>query len=326
MSYPSAEPIGGAARLAHGVGVPVYPEPVVSIIMGRVSTEDGDRILETLAALEAQEEAPPYEVLIADRLGDHVSAAIAQRYPATILIPCASGTPLPEMRACGLHQAKGAYVAVTEDHCVPSPRWLKTIVDAFAAAPEDVVAVGGPIENGVHENSFDWATFLCEYAAWLPPLPPGASTALPGMNVAYRREAFRAIGGDRLAAGFWETTAHPEMLRNGGRFLVFDDMLMMHKKNFSLRLFARQRFIYSRYYASLRFERREIGHRALMCVASIALPALVLYRIGRATAQKKRTTEFVRASPWLALFALIWAAGEMVGYVAGSGGALAEIE
>ena len=56
-----------------------------------------------------------------------------------------------------------------------------------------------------------------------------------------------------LTSGFWETTVHPVLLQKGGRFLSFNELVMLHKKRFSWRLFAAQRFIYSRYYAGLRF-------------------------------------------------------------------------
>ena len=40
---------------------------VFSVLIGRVSTEDSRRIVETLDALRAQERSLPYEVIIADR-------------------------------------------------------------------------------------------------------------------------------------------------------------------------------------------------------------------------------------------------------------------
>ena len=298
----------------------------ISVIIGRVSTEDGKRILETLAALRAQENAPAHEVLIADRLSDAVTAAIRRDYSEVVLIPCAPGTPIPAMRTRALQQARGAYLAVTEDHCVPPRQWLAAIGEAFRNAPAGTVAVGGPIENGIHASSLDWATFLCEYSAWPPPLPSGRTTVLPGMNVAYRRDAIAAVGHEFLLTGFWETTAHPMLLARGGKLFLSDRMRIVHKKKFSFGLFARQRFLYSRYYAALRFEHRDPARRWLMCVASVALPPLVLVRIGRDALRKGLAPEFFRALPWLVVFATIWAAGEMVGYAAGAGDALARIE
>jgi hypothetical protein len=43
-------------------------------------------------------------------------------------------------------------------------------------------------------------------------------------------------------------------------------------------------------------------------------------------AKRRLRSELAAASPYLALFTIIWAAGEILGYLAGPGEALAEIE
>jgi hypothetical protein len=49
--------------------------PTFSVLIGRASTEDSARILETLDALRAQQEAPAHEVVIVDRLDDTTSSS-----------------------------------------------------------------------------------------------------------------------------------------------------------------------------------------------------------------------------------------------------------
>jgi len=67
--------------------------------------------------------------------------------------------------------------------------------------------------------------------------------------------------------------------------------------------------------------------RAAAAVMSVALPPLLLWRMRGNVARKNRLgDEFFRALPYLGLFTIIWAAGEIVGYIAGQGTALAEIE
>jgi hypothetical protein len=57
------------------------------------------------------------------------------------------------------------------------------------------------------------------------------------------------------------------------------------------------------------------------------LPALLLIRIGRNLMAKKRLiAQFARALPYLTVFVLIWALGELVGYVMGPGNALSRVE
>ncbi|MFZ5610035.1 MAG: glycosyltransferase [Pseudomonadota bacterium] len=301
--------------------------PLFSMIIGLVSTEDGERILETLDALRQQHGQRTYEVILADRRNDAVSERIAQAYPEARLIGCAAQTSLPVLRTLALDQARGTYVVVTEDHCVPAPDWLEALDEAFRGAPEDVVAVGGCVENGVTERGLDWATFLCEYAGALAPVAEGRTHALPGMNVAYRRAALAAFDRALLTKGFWETTLHPEMLRRGLRFHSTNKIVMNHCKRFSFKLFAVQRFLYSRYYAGIRFAPRQYPWRAIACLLSVLLPFVLFYRIAGHLRQKRRHYRaWLSALPTLIPFLIIWSIGEMAGYLLGPGDALARIE
>lgn len=298
-----------------------------SVLIGRVSTEDGSRILETLDALRQQVETPPYEVVLVDRLQDEISETIRTHYPEAMLIPCGPGVTLPEMRAMALDRASGEYVAVTEDHCVPTPDWLLQMRNAFTAAPPGTLAVGGCVENGVCDSALDWATFFCEYSSLIAPVPTGPATSLPGMNVAYRRSALLELDRAILLDGFWETTVHPILARDGTKLFSSDLIRILHKKKFSFGLFARQRFIYSRYYAGRRFQKGQIDRRAIAFCLSVILPALLLLRIAKGILAKHRLRqELISALPNLGVFVVIWAAGEMVGYALGAGDSLARIE
>jgi hypothetical protein len=304
-----------------------HPSTRFSILIGRVSTEDSGRVLELLDALRQQDGSPAYEVIVADRRLDRITDLIRDNYPEVRLLSCAAGTPLPELRARALEWSRGEYVVVTEDHCVPPRHWLTSMLEAFEAAPKGTVAVGGPVENGVSDSALDWATFLCEYSAFVGPIPSGPTRSLPGMNIAYRRPALVELGREVLTCGFWETTVHPIFTRKNLLLYQSNSIKIVHKKKFSLRLFVHQRFLYSRYYAGLRLFQSTPMARLLMSILTVGLPALLLLRIGRNLMAKKRLIrQFVRALPYLTVFVLIWALGELVGYVTGPGDALSRIE
>ncbi len=304
-----------------------HPSTRFSILIGRVSTEDSDRVLELLDALRQQEGSPAYEVIVADRRLDRITELIRGNYPEVRLLLCATETPLPELHARALGYARSEYIVVTEDHCVPPKQWLASMLEAFEAAPEGTVAVGGPVENGVGDAALDWATFLCEYSAFVAPVPNGPAPSLPGMNIAYRRSALVGLGREVLTCGFWETTVHPLFARKNLVLYQSNSIQIFHKKKFSLRLFVHQRFLYSRYYAGLRLSRSTPMARLLMSVLTLGLPALLLLRIARnLTAKKRLIPQFARALPYLTVFVLIWACGELVGYVMGPGDALSRIE
>ena len=298
----------------------------IAVVLGRVSTEDTDRVIETIEALDPAVSGEQCEIVIADRLHDALSERIPRDYPHVRLIGCPPEMALPEMRTLAFEASSAPIVAVTEDHCVPAPGWAKTISAAFAQGGPDLVAVGGSVVNGVHDTGLDWATYLCEYSFFSPPVAEGDSAILPGMNVAYRRSALESLPRDLLTSGFWETTVHPVLLERGGRFRSLNDLVMLHKKRFSWGLFASQRFIYSRYYAGLRFGDASLPKRAVASLASLALPPLLLVRAVQAARRKGHGREMLRACPHLLAFYCIWAVGESVGALRGPGNALAMIE
>lgn len=301
--------------------------PLFSVIIGMVSTEDSDRILETLSSLKNQTGDHTYEVIIADRRHDHIVEQIAKDYPQAQLISCDKNATLPELRTAALDRARGTYVLVTEDHCVPSSNLLDAFATTLASLDEQYIAVGGCVENGVDDTSLDWATFLCEYSVCLSPVPEGDTESLPGMNVAYRRDFLMALDRDMLTKGFWETTVHPEILRRGLKMYSSNAIVMYHCKKFSFQLFASQRFIYSRYFAGLRFNNDQLPQRLVATLLSFILPPLLLLRMTRNVTSKKRLLkEYIFALPYLFVFVIIWSFGEIVGYLAGQKDALAKIE
>ncbi len=298
-----------------------------SILIGRVSTEDSDRILETLTVLRKQKGENSYQVVIVDRLHDAITNRIEGDFPEARLIRCTIDATLPAMRAEALAAAKGNYVIVTEDHCVPSDDWLEQFRRAIDAAPENTIAVGGCVENGVSDTALDWATFFCEYSGALAPVAEGVADGVPGMNVAYRRTAFENVDEAILKKGFWETTLHPLLKQKGLKFFSSNAIVLNHCKKFSLGLFCRQRYVYSQYYAGIRFSRDATAKRLSAAIGTLALPPVLLWRMtGHIIRKNRLQKEFVRALPYLVLFSLIWAAGEIAGYLKGPGEALAEIE
>lgn len=301
--------------------------PQFSILIGLVSTEDSDRILEALESLRNQQGAHSYEVIIGDRRNDDISARLDSDYPEVQRIPSPPQTSLPELRTLALDKAKGTYIIVTEDHNVPSENWLDSMSQAFDEAPEGTVAVGGCVENGVYDTALDWATFFCEYSYFLESVDEGDTTVLPGMNVAYHHSIFKDLDRELLTSGFWETTVHPVLLEKGLKLYSTNKIRLYHCKKFSFGLFARQRYIYSRYYAGLRFPPGQLLKRLVACGATIILPPLLLYRsIKQIKAKNRLSSEFRSALPILLVFYIIWAYGEMAGYILGKGDALARIE
>jgi hypothetical protein len=300
--------------------------PTFSILIGRVSTEDGDRILETLDALRHQDCELTREVVVVDRLDDAISAAIRTRFPEVVLQLCPSRATLPEMRAQALAASHGRLILVTEDHCVPPLSWLRDFNTLHEEYPE-AAAIAGSVENGVTGRALDWATYLCEYAAFAPPIDEAPGAGLAGMNVLYQRSVLESCAPETLTRGFWETTVHPQLAEQGRLLVATNRVRILHCKKFSFRLFAAQRFAYSRYHAGIRFPREKRLMRWLAALATPVLPVLLTVRLVRAARRKASIARpTLAAIPYLFTFFGIWACGEIVGYLSGPGDSLQTIE
>jgi len=295
------------------------------VIVGSVN--GGPSIFRLLEALARQIGDVAFEVVIADRCSDGTAERIAKEWPEAILIRAARDTPLPELRTLALERSEGQIVFVTEDHTVPPVNWIDRLATALGNLPPEVAAVGGPVDNAECHSTIDWAVFLCEYHGFLPNRPAGEVDEVPGMNVAYRREALVRSRRDDLSRGFWESTVHPRLRAEGRCFQMLSDAVIDHRKSFSFGYAMRQRFQYSRHYAASRFRRAQWLRRGVYALLAFALPPALLLRISTSVwPRRSYRRAFVRALPAIAALTLAWALGEVTGYLLGPGDSLSEIE
>ena len=84
-----------------------------------------------LAALRAQRRAPPFEVVVAADPAikglDDVGAAFPE---ARIIVNPSYWTPC-HLAYFVIAQSTGQTILLTEDHCVPSPDWVRVMTDAL---------------------------------------------------------------------------------------------------------------------------------------------------------------------------------------------------
>jgi hypothetical protein len=278
-----------------------------------------------LGCLDAlmQQQAVQLEVVVIDRLGEDVRNAVRSQFPEVVVIPTAAETTIPEMRAIGFDRARGAAIAVIEDHVIVPPTWGRRLLDALT--DRDSV-VGGSIENAATGTVLDWAAFLCEYSACLPPLPAGEATWLPGNNVIYPRhlvDAYRSVIGE----GKWENRLHDAMRADGIKLLCRPDIVVGHKKHYTFGEYLSQRYLYARSYAGARVKGAPAARRLAFGAAAFVLPPLLFYRTVRQIVSKRRhRSQLIASLPLLAIFVTSWGAGEVIGYWFGAGNALSKVQ
>jgi hypothetical protein len=92
-------------------------------------------------------------------------------------------------------------------------------------------------------------------------------------------------------------------------------------------MFLAERFHYSRAYAGLRVRDAGTGARLRWAAMSFGLPALLVARLFRdVVARRRHLGWFVASLPLVLLFSVVWAYGELVGYLTGPGDSIVRVK
>ena len=294
--------------------------PMASVIVPSVS--GWTHLERCLQGLENQTERANSEILVANRLGDDIARRVRGQFPDTRLIECAPETSIPAMRRKAVEISRGKYIFLTEDHCIPRPDWIKRLMEVIEQGYD---AAGGSIAN---EAGMRWAgrvAFIFEYSGFVLPLEPRDTWALPGNNIAYRRDAIERAR-DAIAAETWEYFWHRSMEACGMKARMEPSVTMIHDLPIGAGQFMLQRYYYSRSFAAVRASTLSLPARALHLVATPVLPLLFLCRLGRnCMAKPSMRGEFLISLPLLAFYAFVAALGEAAGYLAGPGTSLGKV-
>ncbi len=293
---------------------------LISIVIAWVNSFE--LLVPVLDALQGQETAAD-EIIVATRHDVATQERLRRAYQEVTLLAAPARTTIPTLRSMGLKSARGAIVAVTEDHCVPSNDWVATIARRVRAG---CVVVGGPVENAWTERLRDWAAFLADYAAFIGPANDGPVRQLPSNNVAYRREVVPGLCAT-LDRGLWESFYYDQLAVRGVSLMCAPEMLVHHRRPFDFWYFVAQRYHYSRSFAGMRCQFLTRLGQLKHALGSVLLPPWLLMRGLRILAAKHRLVgRYLCCLPLITMYVSAGAVGEMVGYIAGGGLSLEKVE
>jgi glycosyltransferase involved in cell wall biosynthesis len=94
-------------------------------------------------------------------------------------------------RNLGIRNARGEWVAMTDDDCHPEPDWLEFLCDAMEAHPE-WAGCGGKI---IRRNDSSISRFIDDCGAMDHPTNDGAIAYLVTANAIYRKAVLDEVGG-----------------------------------------------------------------------------------------------------------------------------------
>jgi len=290
-------------------------EPEISIVLPvRHARETIER---TLEALLEQCRGRSTELLAVVGAEDATGEALRGRSGVRVLtLP--GNWSVPQLRGEGVRAARGRFIVITEDHCQYSPGWLDTMIEIHGQ--REVAAVGGPVENGRTGGVLDWAIYFSRYLGSMPPVGLGAVRTLPGNNACYRREALEQFAAGSQD-GFWEHEVNQELAASG--YVLWQDprLLVTHHKPYRFLPYLGLRYRHARCFGA-----REGGRFGRVLAAPLVPALLALRAVRTIRSKRRRAREFWLAFPALLLCYLIWFWGELVGRLAGPGGACSQTD
>lgn len=151
-------------------------------------------------------------------------------------------------RNTGAAQAKGEFLAFTDDDCEPAADWLQTLAQRFAATPD--FAIGGRTLNGLPNNPFSTASqMLIDYLYAYYNADPLQARFFASNNMALPSNRFNKVGGfdttfpraageDRELCDRW--------LNHGFQMIYAPEVLVRHSHSLTCRNFWKQHFNYGR--------------------------------------------------------------------------------
>jgi len=168
--------------------------PAISVIVATIEPWPG--VQACLDRLAPQAAAAGAELILADGTPDGSGvppAATRDRYRPLVTL-AAPGSSVFALRAKAAWRSAGSVLAFTEDHCHVGPDWVRRVVEAHRAHPQqDMVA--GPVTNGSSDGLVDWANFLMTFAEFLPPAPRRPLKRTPPLsNASFQRRVM--LGGE----------------------------------------------------------------------------------------------------------------------------------
>jgi hypothetical protein len=200
---------------------PVGERPPLSIVIP--TREDLDALEPVLAALEPQVDRTGAEVLIV--------GPIRLPAPEWARVIHEDDDDIFRLRALGLREARGAVVAIGEDHALPREDWCEAIVRAHAEHPESP-AVAGCMHNGTAATLGGRSNFLAFAAPFQPPMPALRARRPPPSSIVSLKAS--ALEASRGQPGHLEATLLPRLFEQGA--IAADDRIAIdHNQDHGVR-------------------------------------------------------------------------------------------
>lgn len=287
--------------------------PVLSVILpARLGFST---ILPALAAWDAQTAAAETEVVILCPDGRGPTAAEAAGLSDRHVVVMTGDRDLHGMRALGVARARGEFVVLAEDHCIPDPEFAAAV---RARLREGWDGVGPALRPGERSTAWALGSFLIGYGEWLEPVASGPTSILCGWNGTIRRSLLLGLG-DELADLMRLGCFLVRRLRErGARFFIDSAARMRHFDPVGGRRQVLIHWVIGQGFGGMRTRGWSVPTRWLFVLAA---PACAAAHWKRALVHYRRAGRAAGIAPAAvgaaAVLAAAWGAAEAVGSLCG---------
>lgn len=302
--------------------MPPAPEPILSVvIVTRDSVATIARLIEHLCAQTARD---AIEVVLVGPSKASLNGAeqLLQPFAFSQTLVYSGAFTRGRGTELGVRHARGALIALTEDHSYPDHDWAEHVIDALQGA---WAGVGASVRNANPGTAWSRVNHDLSYGRWSSRVPSGEIDDIPGFNSVFRRDALIALGASLEPLLDRITALHRTVREQGGRFAFNPSAALTHWSPSTRLPSVRAWFSIGRCFGDNRakHEQWSLPRRVMYAVAA---PLVVLMRLRshwramQVAGHDQRETLGYYVVLGLLLSAIGF--GESYGYVAGEGNAI----
>ena len=236
-------------------------QPLFSIIVPTYARPEQLALcLQSLTRLDYTRDS--FEVIVVDDGGEmpleSVVAPLQSQLNLTLFTQPNAGPAMA--RNTGANQARGKFLAFTDDDCTPTADWLQNLAARFALAPDCMI--GGRTLNALPDNPYSTASqMLIDYLYGYYNANPEGAKFFASNNLALSAECFHAIGGFNTTfplAAAEDRELCDRWLDKGYQMIYSPEVQVYHAHQLTFPTFWWQHFNYGRgafYFRSVRSQR-----------------------------------------------------------------------
>ena len=201
--------------------------PAIAVIIA--AFKPGPLIDDCLTALLKQKNVSDYEIIVVDSSTDGTVERIQQNFPTVRVIALQQQTHQSIARNIGIEHTQAAYIAITDQDCIPPPDWLNRLLAHHQQG--SYAAVGGAVANGTPRSAVGTATYLIEFNEFLPIGQARLVWMIPHCNICFRRAVFAEVGPFRPLPPGAEDLVFNVLLSQQGQQLFYDPQIAVTHQN-----------------------------------------------------------------------------------------------